>query len=150
TLALQARIAGQLAERGPARTAQLAFDAKASWLRIEVHEAHAAAGGARATVAGTASRDAADRPWRVRGRGTPAGLDPAAWWRGPAGPAWRRGPHRLEGDADVDLVWRQAPPRADWLAQLAALRGQADVTLRRSVLAGVPLAGTAAVRTAAD
>jgi translocation and assembly module TamB len=150
TLALQARLAGRLADRGPARAAQLSLDATASWLRVDVRQAHAMAGSTRATLAGTAMRAAADRPWRLRGRGTLAGFDPAAWWPGPVQSAWRHGPHRLDGDADVDVVWSGAPRGASLAGALGTLRGDARLALRHSVLAGVPLAGIASLRTGAD
>lgn len=147
TVDAKADLAGAFAGRGPARSAQLKIDGSASAHRIEVREAQARAGGARATLAGTASRTGATAPWQLKAQATLVDFDPAPWWPGPEGSAWRKGPNRLNAKADLDL----ALPAADgaWIDRLAALRGRAHASIERSVLAGVPLSGDADLRSAA-
>ena len=144
TLGLRAKWSGQFADRGPARAATLSLDASVSWLLVELRQAHAVAGNTRASLAGSAARVAAGAPWRLRGRGTLAGFDPATWWPGPETSAWRRGPHRLDAGGDVDAWWMpSASPHPAW-------RGQAQLVLRNSVFAGVPVAGELSLRGGAD
>jgi translocation and assembly module TamB len=122
--------------------------------RFEVREALATAGSARASVAGSVQRAAvAASPWQLRGQATLSQFDPLPWWPGREDSPWRQGPHRLNAKGDFDLIAPVArstaptppPTAAQWLA---AWRGRAAVTLRDSVLAGVPLNGEVSLRAA--
>lgn len=140
----KAELEGAFAGRGPARSAQLKVDGSAGAQRIELRQAEARAGGARATLAGTATRSAADAPWQLKGQATLVDFDPAPWWPGPEGTPWRKGPNRINAKADVDLALPAAAgPVVD---RLAALRGRATASIARSVLAGVPISGDAELR----
>lgn len=153
TLAAQAELSGRLAGRGPASAVQLRLDATwradAQRERLELRELLAIAGGARASLVGTAEHAADARAWQLKGRAALVEFDPLPWWRGPEDSPWRRGPHRLNAKGEFDLavpvaaaVSASASARSRGTAdQLAAVRGKAAVTLARSQLAGVPLAG---------
>lgn len=119
----------------------VALDLAARWqpgdLRIE--QASAQAGAAAARLTGQVQWDA--RHWRLASSGRLVDFDPRPWWRGGAGSAWQRGPHRLQGDWQIDLRGPVAAPGAGWLARLGTLTGEAQASLRDSRLAGVPLDG---------
>jgi translocation and assembly module TamB len=134
------------AARGPQRDLQLALEGSATPLKIELRRVHAATSGARADLTGTLERDAADAPWRVGGQLALVDFDPSAWWPGPAGSAWRAGPHRLNAKGDFKLALPAETDRLATLDGLIALRGDANLKLANSVLAGVPLQGTLAFK----
>ena len=139
---LASRIDGTLPVGRREQRVQLQFDASGTSRRIELHKATAQAGAARAALAGAA--EALDGGgWRVRANGSLANLDPATWWPGREGSAWRQGPHRLNAKLDADLVW-PAAGAASQAATGAPLRGHAHAELADSVLAGVPIAGRVA------
>jgi translocation and assembly module TamB len=152
TLGARAELAGSVSDRGIARPVKLKFDG--DWRReggtdrVELREALATAGGARAGLSGTASRAATGSPWQLKGRGSLAEFDPALWWRGRADSPWRRGPHRLNARGDFDLALPVAGAGSA-LARLAGLRGEARVNVTDSLLAGMPLNAQLAVRQAA-
>lgn len=143
---LQAELAGQFARGGPARAATLKLDATAAMQRIELREARAAAGGARATLAALATRDSDTAPWHLKGRGSLVDFDPAPWWPGREGSPWRKGPTRLNANSEFDLRLQAGQGGVPLIEQLAALRGQARLEVAKSVLAGVPLAAEASLR----
>jgi translocation and assembly module TamB len=155
TFAAQADLRGRLDGRPNGDTdVALRLDAGASAQRIELRRAEVEAGRARATLSGTAERASApDAPWHVDANAALAGFDPAPWWPA-AGDGtskdspWRRGASRLDATARIALdVPSAAPSGGGALAWLSALRGRADATVARgSLLAGVPLAGTAQLR----
>ena len=110
----------------------------AAW-RIDVSELDARSGGATAQAALQAERKS-DGSWQLRSRGDLAGIDPAPWV--PSASAWRKGPHRLAGRWSADLqagagIVSASPD----IASLLAVRGQAEVELRDSQLAGSPVQG---------
>ena len=155
---LQAEIAGALAQRGPARAVRLRFDASVAPLRIELRSAQAQAGGARATLAGTLIRSALDAPWHAAGSAALVDFDPLPWWPGSATSPWRQGPHRITANGRFDLALPAATPTPTLASparpvplaeQLAALRGEADLRLLPSVLAGVSVSGSATLRSSA-
>jgi translocation and assembly module TamB len=121
---------------------RLAGDASASHLRIRQAEARSGAASAHATL----EARAVAAGWQLRGEAVLAAFDPRPWWPGPAGSAWRRGPHQLDARLDADLLWRRpsavAAAAGDsllvdrWLAQLD---GSASLVMPRGQLAGVPL-----------
>ncbi|HMO46079.1 MAG TPA: translocation/assembly module TamB domain-containing protein [Rubrivivax sp.] len=141
-------LGGQLLGRGPAQPVQVRLDVRAQRLRIELRELLASSGTARATLSGRLTRPTPQAGWAARGQATLRDFDPLPWWPGREDSPWRQGPHRLNAKADVDLALpAQAAPAMQWLARL---RGRAELNLEPSRLAGVPLAGSLALRTAAD
>jgi translocation and assembly module TamB len=95
--------------------------------------------------------------WRLRGKAKLDKFDPRPWWRGPADSAWQRGPHRVDAQADIDLLWHGAP--ANTAVQgpattpvplierwLRAADGNAKLSLSNSLLAGVPLSAALQLR----
>jgi translocation and assembly module TamB len=144
-------LSGSVRDRGADRPARLRVDGR--WQReggadrVELASAEARAAGARATLSGRASRAAAGAPWQLKGQAAVADFDPALWWRGREDSPWRRGPHRLNAKGDFDLAV-PAAAAGSALDHLAALRGQASVEIADSQLAGVPLRGRLALRSA--
>lgn len=149
------------------------WSSQAGAQRLEVHEALATAGAARATLSAQAQRAAMPgAPWQLKGRTTLVDFDPVPWWPGAEDSPWRRGPHRVNAKADFDLSVPAAPaapttpparttasgrtPAAAPVAStsppgtlppaLAAWRGRATLALRDSVLAGVPVTAEGSLR----
>ena len=129
----------------------LALAGSATPQHLQITDAHAQSGDASAQASLDARREPAG--WRLRAQAKLARFDPRPWWRGAEGSAWRRGPHRLAGTLDAQLLWRglaTLPPGAAdpgglqrldrWLA---ALDGNASAQLQDSLLAGVALSGSA-------
>ena len=144
-LALDAKLQGRLLD-GSGLPVQLRLVGQGNPHSLQISQAEASSGPASAK----ASLDARQSPagWHLRGQAKLSQFDPRPWWRGAADSAWRRGPHRLEGELDIDVLWRghapttrgpATPALEHWLAQLS---GNANATLRNSLLAGVPLAAT--------
>jgi translocation and assembly module TamB len=150
TLDLKAALAGRLADNGPARAVQLGVDATLGARAIELRSAEASAGGARATLKGSATRSANDAPWRVVGKTSLVEFDPAPWWPGTDHPAWRKGPHQLNASGDFDLTLPRGADAKPLAERLALLRGQADLKIARSLLAGVPLEGDVTLRSSSS
>lgn len=150
---------------------QLVLDAQARLgpdgaLQLDLRRADGTAGQASAKLAGSVQRSGATAPWQVQARASLVDFDPRPWWAGPEGSPWRRGPHRLNADAVVDLQVKAAPAAparaaarptarpadaADAASQalfaaLAPWRGQAELTLKPSVLAGVAVEGGARLK----
>ncbi len=143
---LQARLTldGRLDARS-ALPVQIAAQADAersagTW-RIDLREVQAKSGDARALANATAERNATGA-WQLRSRGELAGFDPALWFPAAASGAWRQGPHRLAGRWQAEL--QASPAMASAMtaeARVLALRGEAELNLHDSLLAGVPLQG---------
>jgi translocation and assembly module TamB len=148
TVNVQADLAGQFAGRGPVRSARLQLDGQAGLRRIELRSAQAQAAGARASLAGVATHENADAPWRIQARATLANFDPAPWWPGRQDALLRQGRNRLNGRADVDLAVPLAKGPLSLWDRLASLRGRAEAKFSDSQLAGVPLSGELALRSA--
>ena len=146
TVEIQADLTGRLGQERGARSAQLKLDASMRPQRIEVREAVALAGLARATLAGVATQAAADAPWAVRAKGAVAEFDPAVWWPGRDDSPWRRAPTRLNATLTTELTLPANLAQRAPAALLAAVRGQASAVLAPSVLVGVPVAGEASLR----
>ncbi len=154
SVSARADIAGVLSERGGERAVRLQFEGgwthEAGADRLEIGNAQASAGAARATLSGQARRPSATAAWQLKGKATLADFDPALWWRGREDSPWRRGPHKLNARGEFDLSLPLADAAASsTLARWAAVRGEASVTLADSLLAGVPLRGELALRAAA-
>ena len=150
TQGLQARVAldGSLDARSalPVQISVLA-DAErsgAAW-RVELREAHARSGEASAQASLTVQRRV-DGAWALRSHGELAGFDPAVWFPGLGTAAntvaWRPGANRLAGNWQADLHASAATaPNSDPAAQLLAWRGEAELDLRDSLIAGLPSHG---------
>ncbi len=147
TIDLQATLAGAIRERNTTRHVQLKLDARAHPQRIELRELIAAAGGARATLSGLVTQPAADAPWAIKAQAALVDFDPAVWWPGPADSPWRRAVTKLNAAGTLDLSVPGSAATQPPLQALAATRGQAAVTLAKSLLAGVPHSGEASLRT---
>ena len=152
TVDATAELNGALAARGPARAVQLRLNlgwrGDAQGDRLELREAIANAGGAKATATGTLVRNAGAATWQARGQAALVQFDPRPWWPGREDSPWRKGPHRLDAQARFDLAVPAAAASAPAgrtpgiVERLAGWRGSARVTLAdTSVLAGVPLGG---------
>ena len=123
------------------KTVQLKLDATASTQHLTLREVRARAGGAQATLVGEARRASASVPWQAKGRATLVDFDPLPWWPGRTDSPWRRGTHRINATADVDLLLP-----LDVSAPLTTWRGNAQLALLNSVVAGTPIAGSASLR----
>jgi len=136
---------------GSGQEVQLRLVASGGARQFSITQAQARAGPASAELQLDARSDPAG--WRLRGKGRLDHFDPRPWWRGSADTAWQRGPHRLDAQADIDLLWRGAPAGAAvqhpatppvplierWLR---AADGNAKLSLSNSLVAGVPLSAT--------
>jgi translocation and assembly module TamB len=143
---LVADLAGQLSDRGlpraAPRSARLRLEARASENEIDLRNAEASLGGAKATLAGKLHRGAINSPWQATGHATMVDFDPAPWWPGSADSLLTRGANRLNMKGEFDLGLRAAVGAAA-IDQLLATRGTAKLLLADSTLAGVPLRGEA-------
>ena len=138
-LSLQSQLTGQTLD-GKGAPVALTLNGDVSATRLRLTRAEAASGEARARLTLDAQRDGAG--WRVSGQGDWRRFDPLPWWRGPADSAWRKGPHRLDGDFSLALNWHPvAVSTRDpvWERWLQALDGDAKLNIANSLLAGVPL-----------
>ncbi|MBI3368881.1 MAG: hypothetical protein HY021_10690, partial [Burkholderiales bacterium] len=128
--ALNAALQGRTLD-GLGAPVQLQLDADGDANRVHLARALAESGTAQAAFSGDAQREGSG--WRVSARAKLDRFDPLPWWRGSEGSAWRRGPHRLNGQASAAGLWRRAaPPGFD---------GTLAAELADSLIAGVPLAG---------
>ena len=144
---LRGQLDGRQLGTRAAQPVQLRLDAQLNTLRIELRQLLAQTGSARASASGTLTRASARAPWAAQAQASLRDFDPLPWWPGREDSAWRRGPHRLNATAEVDLT---LPHSADSALQwLQRLRGQAQLALQPSQLAGVPLSGQLALRSAA-
>ncbi len=142
TIDLKTTLDGHLADKGPARAVRLALDATLGTQAITLRSAEASAAGARATLAGQATRSANDAPWRIAGKTALVEFDPAPWWPGADNTPWRQGPHKLNAAGSFDITLPREGGAKPLAEQLAMLRGQADLKIARSLFAGVPIDGT--------
>lgn len=145
---LKAELSGQFAAGGPARTAQLSVDASGSMRRIELRQAQARIAGARASLSGVGTQPSPGAPWHLKGEASLVDFDPAPWWPGSADSPLRKGPNRLNAHAALDLAVPMPEGAPALVDRLAALRGRAELHVADSVLAGVPLAADATLRSA--
>ena len=163
TFAVTATLDGRLQD-GPGPV-KLHLVAQGNRSLVQVSQAQASAGPASAQASGQARAEPAG--WRVKGQAKLDHFDPRPWWRGADSSAWRRGPHRLDAELALDLLWRNtaagpaaaapaqanpdlAPdPSAPWLERwLAALDGNANAQVHDSQVAGVALNGSLRLKSA--
>ena len=139
---LHTDLRGQLVGAGLPEV-RLLLQAQATPQRLDLEQLQARSGAARLDASGTAER--ADQHWQVRLKSNLDAFDPGVWWPGDAQTPWPRGPHRLDGQLDTDLLIPQRP--SPGLAGLAEVTGRADLHIDPSLIAGVPLAGQLKLQT---
>ena len=144
-----ADLSGQLIQ--PARQVQVRLDASGTDQRIELRELRAAAGGAKATLSGTADRAAA--AWQIKAKAALVDFDPRPWFpAGFGGGGWQEGGHSLNLNGDLALNVPDSVQRAGdtdkrtLVDRLAGLHGEATAKLANSVVAGVAVSGDVALR----
>ncbi|MFM2059470.1 MAG: hypothetical protein RLY71_3855 [Pseudomonadota bacterium] len=131
---------------------RLQLQAAANPYKLLLQSLHAEAGAARLQASGRAEHPAKGS-WHVVLDSELNAFDPARWWPGSPGSAWQRGPHRLDGTLQADLTLPPGRAQPDGrrvvmpggAARLAALQGQARLSLHPSLLAGLPLTGELAI-----
>ena len=136
---LQAMGAGQIDTAG--KTVQLTVDATATAQHLQLRELRARTGGALATLAGSAQRLTTADAWQVQGRAALVDFDPLPWWPGHTDSPWRRGLNRINATGEFDLAVPAAPH-----APLTAWRGNAQLRVAHSMVAGAPVEGNATLR----
>lgn len=151
TIQVRGQLDGRQLGAGVSQPVQVRVDATLNALRVELRELLASSGDARASASGTLTRPSDSAAWNARAQASLKDFDPLPWWPGAQDSPWRQGPHRLNADADVDLTLPVTAPNAantatQWLSRL---RGQAQLTLQPSQLAGVPLSGEATLQASA-
>lgn len=168
TLQLQAQLRGVVLtpHEGSAKNlppeVDLQIDLQGQHRRWMLKKLDAVAGPSQLKLKGQAepisSSDTA--PWRLKAQAQLRDFDPALWW--PAAmsslPANNNRSSRLQADADVDLIWPRSTPssskaaaqKSELIPWLKRLRGQAQVDIAPSTLAGVALQGQARWRHAAS
>ncbi len=159
-LVIDAQLKGRQLD-GSGQEVQLRLQGSGDARQFSITQAQARAGPASADL----QLDARSEPagWRLRGKARLDHFDPRPWWRGRADSVWQRGPHRVDAQADINLLWRGAP--ADSAAQnpatspatppvplierwLRAADGNATLSLSNSLVAGVPLSATLQLQSA--
>ena len=147
---VKTELAGQVDGVKAARAVQLRLDAtldvSAETARIELRDLQALAGDARAQLSGLITHAARDAPWAVKLDAALKDFDPALWWPGRDDSPWRSKTNRLNASGKIDLQLPAAATSSAPLTMLAALRGQAAITLNPSTLVGVPLSGSATLQ----
>lgn len=147
-LAIDGRAAADVAYRPVTLSGRLSVTPD----RVTVRDLQASANGAVARVTATLGRPTPVDPGLALASWPDSALtgemqvdlvhfDPSTWWAGPAGSAWRRGPHRLDGRVQASVRWPAGAVRHGAWPQ-----GSARAVLEDSVLAGVPLSIDAEAR----
>jgi len=126
---------------------QLALSADA----VELTRLSATSGdaSAQATLQAQRTRDGNARVWHLKSQGELARFEPLPWWPGTPDSAWARGPHRFSGRWQLDAQLPETLAdqlRKDVGRALASTRGQAQLDLQDSQLAGVPVAASITAR----
>ena len=138
TVELQGALSGALEGLGQRTTLTLEGSIKPD--EVVVRQLLAEAGPARAQLTGSVTPSAGGA-WQVRSTGQIGEFDPTPWVPGSPTAAWRKGPHRLNGQWSVDVtlpVWRAGASALQWLQ---TLQGSAQVELDSSRVAGVAASG---------
>jgi translocation and assembly module TamB len=138
---------GQLERaQGAAQTVQMQMEGSVDAQKIDLPKVHLQAGEAMADLRATVSKIApasSQSEWRIDSTGSLQNFDPQPWWPGDSHPAWRQGPHRLSGQWVLDLRVPADAARLEPPALAQRVAGNGTLSLRDSLLAGVPLAGEA-------
>ena len=168
TLQLQAQLRGSVLTtneghtKTPLREVSLQIDLQGRQQRWTLQKLDAIAGASQLKLKGQAERvsSADTAPWQVKAQAQLRDFDPALWWPAAVSalPLNINRSSRLQADADIDLIWpRSAAPssaraaqKTDLITGLKRLRGQAQVDIAPSTLAGVALQGQARWRHAAS
>jgi translocation and assembly module TamB len=142
---LEGRLQGQATAAGlPQRPVSTSFKAEFAAGRLQIDDAVLRDGVAQARASLGAQRQG-DR-WQLQAQGDLAAFDPSPWWPAAAELARRGGgAHRLAGDITLQASLPAAAPPGDALAWLRAWRGDLTLKLSDSLVAGQPLAGSAAL-----
>lgn len=143
-LTLRTDLAGHAVDEAHLPAVRLQLQAAASPRKLLVQTLSAESGPARLRASGRLERGTGNA-WRLALNSSLEAFNPALWWPG-SNPTWRRGPHRLDGELATDLLLPNGTGAASAAlsplpARLAAVQGRANLTLRPSLLAGLPLAG---------
>ena len=160
SLHLDAALDGTLLNRpGQPLHAELALALSADALALTRLSATSGDARASATLRATRTRAGNTRAgsapiantaaWQMQSTGELSRFDPLPWWPGAPGSAWSRGPHRVSGRWQLDAQLPASLPeqiQRNPGQALSALRGQAQVDLDDSMLAGVPLGAHLAMR----
>ncbi len=140
TAALNTQLDGVL-DAAP-QPVSLKLQAEADANRLEIKQARAQTGNARAETSARLLRRNGQSPWQLVTEGTLSNFDPLPWLPGGSGAqaeAWRRGPHRLSGQWQLDVRLPVIGQQQALLAMAPRLAGNGRVQLTDSVLAGLPL-----------
>lgn len=139
-------VSGQLALEGRVEGAPRPVTVRAEGSgradRIEFKHLQVQSGEAQAVMRLMLARNAA-REWALTTEGSLAQFDPVPWWPGETNSPLRQGPHSINAGWQLEV---RAPADATRLAPLTLLQrlnGTGALRLHDSVLAGVPLEGTA-------
>ncbi|MBL8306634.1 MAG: translocation/assembly module TamB domain-containing protein [Rubrivivax sp.] len=115
---------------------RVAVEGSANDRELKIKSARAQSGTAVAEFTATVAQ-APRGDWQLVTEGLLRDFDPLPWWPGDAGSAWRRGPHRANGEWKLDV---RLPADADRLPPLTLaqrLAGNGKLRLHDSQLAGV-------------
>jgi translocation and assembly module TamB len=132
--------------KGPLQTgadsslpASLVLDGQFARDAVTLRTLQLGAGAAQARLGGEARRQPTAQ-WQWQLQGHLQDLDLRTWWPGEPDSEWRRAPQRLQMDLDTQGSLPEAvspEPMAVW----NALRGQLQLIVHPSVMAGVPVQG---------
>lgn len=115
---------------------RVAVEGSANDHELKIKSARAQSGTAVAEFTATVAQ-AARGDWQLVTEGLLRDFDPLPWWPGDAGSAWRKGPHRANGEWKLDV---RLPADADKLPPLTLaqrLAGNGRLKLHDAQLAGV-------------
>lgn len=148
---LKTTLTGQLDEAGARRPVSLrldtGFDLTGDDKRLRLASLAAAVGEATMKASGTAAQANPQAPWVVKFDAALADFDPGVWLPGDDRSSWKSSRNRINAQVAVDGSTRLPAAGASALDSLATSRGRATLAIGpRTVVAGVALAGSAAIR----
>lgn len=108
---------------------------------LEIQRLFAASGSATADLKLRVRREKSKR-WLAQSEGHLSGFDPAAWYPGPEGTPWRKGPHRLNARWQLDLSAPVSTTERALPEWFQSLQGEGRLEVQPSQLAGVDLQGS--------
>jgi translocation and assembly module TamB len=118
---------------------QLQLEGELDDEHVALTTARAKSGAAIADLRAALSRLPAGNGWKLETVGKLLDFDPVVWLPGDAGTTWRKGPHRLSGEWQLDARLPARPEALQKVTLLQQLAGNGKLSIRDSVLAGVPL-----------